>query len=309
MKKTVLLGALASIVALYAVPADAQQKKVLAIVVKGLDNPFFEQINLGCQKWQKENPNSEYTCLYTGPASSADEAGQVQVVDDLLTKGVAAIAISPSNAPAMGNLLKRRNPTIPVMTIDADLSAGDRSMRKTYLGTDNYLMGVKMAEHAKKLKPSGGTVCLQLGNVAADNINARAAGFRDTIAGSKGVNRLTGQGGWTEIQGCPVFTNDQADLANKQMADTFLTKPQARRLHPRRRMGAVRTAGLCASHRPGHGQAEEQAARHRRRRHAAAADGSAQGRPQSCPGRPTAVRDGLPGADRHDRSDRRQEGG
>ena len=66
MKKTVLLGALASIVALYAVPADAQQKKVLAIVVKGLDNPFFEQINLGCQKWQKENPNSEYTCLYTG---------------------------------------------------------------------------------------------------------------------------------------------------------------------------------------------------------------------------------------------------
>ena len=226
MKKAVLLGALASIVALYAVPADAQQKKVLAIVVKGLDNPFFEQINLGCQKWQKENPNSEYTCLYTGPASSADEAGQVQVVDDLLTKGVAAIAISPSNAPAMGNLLKRRNPTIPVMTIDADLSAGDRSMRKTYLGTDNYLMGVKMAEYTKKLKPSGGTVCLQLGNVAADNINARAAGFRDTIAGSKGVNRLTGQGGWTEIQGCPVFTNDQADLANKQMADTFLTNPK-----------------------------------------------------------------------------------
>ena len=226
MKKTVLLGALASIVALYAVPADAQQKKVLAIVVKGLDNPFFEQINLGCQKWQKENPNSEYTCLYTGPASSADEAGQVQVVDDLLTKGVAAMAISPSNAPAMGNLLKRRNPTIPVMTIDADLSAGDRSMRKTYLGTDNYLMGVKMAEYTKKLKPSGGTVCLQLGNVAADNINARAAGFRDTIAGSKGANRLTGQGGWTEIQGCPVFTNDQADLANKQMADTFLTQPK-----------------------------------------------------------------------------------
>jgi ribose transport system substrate-binding protein len=226
MKKVVLLGALASIIALYAAPADAQQKKVLAIVVKGLDNPFFEQINLGCQKWQKENPNSEYTCLYTGPASSADEAGQVQVVDDLLTKGVAAIAISPSNAPAMGNLLKRRNPKIPVMTIDADLSAGDRSMRQTYLGTDNYLMGVKMAEYSKKLKPSGGTVCLQLGNVAADNINARAAGFRDTIAGSKGVSKLTGQGGWTEIAGCPVFTNDQADLANKQMADTFLTNPK-----------------------------------------------------------------------------------
>ncbi len=218
-------GVLALALAMAAGTAMADDKKTLAIVVKGLDNPFFEQINLGCQKWQKENPDSAYTCLYTGPASSADEAGEVQIVDDLLTRGVAAIAISPSNAPAMGNLIKRRNPDIPVMTIDADFVEGDRGLRTTYLGTDNYLMGVKMAEHAARLKPEGGTVCLQLGNVAADNINARAAGFRDTIAGAKGTDRLTGQGGWTEIDGCPVFTNDQVDLANQQMADTFTANP------------------------------------------------------------------------------------
>jgi ribose transport system substrate-binding protein len=109
----------AGVLCLAAGVAGAQDKKTLAIVVKGLDNPFFEQINLGCQKWQSENPDSEYTCLYTGPASSADEAGEVQIVDDLLTKGVAAIAISPSNAPAMGNLIKQRAPEIPVMTIAA----------------------------------------------------------------------------------------------------------------------------------------------------------------------------------------------
>jgi len=86
-------------------------------------------------------------------------------------------------------------------------------------------LGVKMAEEASKLKTKGGTVCLQLGNVAADNINARAQGFRDTIAGKKGVDRLTGQNGWSEIEGCPVFTNDQADLANQQMADTFIANP------------------------------------------------------------------------------------
>jgi ribose transport system substrate-binding protein len=205
--------------------AQAQEKKTLAIVVKGLDNPFFEQINLGCQDWAAKNPDSEYECLYTGPASSADEAGQVQLVDDLLTRGVAAIAISPSNAPAMANRLREIAPKIPVMTIDADLSEADRSLRATFLGTDNYLMGVMMAEQAKRLKPDGGTVCLQLGNVAADNINARAAGFRDTIAGAKGVSRLAGEGGWTEIEGCPVFTNDQIDLANQQMADVFTSNP------------------------------------------------------------------------------------
>jgi ribose transport system substrate-binding protein len=203
----------------------AQDKKTLAIVVKGLDNPFFEQINLGCQKWMSENTDSEYACLYTGPASSADEAGAVQIVDDLLNSGVAAIAISPSNAPAMANRLRSIAPTVPVMTIDADLLAEDRDLRQTYLGTDNYLMGVKMAEEAMKLKPEGGSVCLQLGNVAADNINARAQGFRDTAGGTAGIERLAGENGWTEIEGCPVFTNDQADLANQQMADTFIANP------------------------------------------------------------------------------------
>ena len=219
------LAVAAAFVTLAAGAVQAQDKQTLAIVVKGLDNPFFEQINLGCQDWAANNPDSQYECLYTGPASSADEAGQVQLVDDLITRGVAAIAISPSNAPAMANRLREIAPDIPVMTVDADLSAADRDLRATFLGTDNYLMGVMMAEQAMRLKPEGGTVCLQLGNVAADNINARAAGFRDTVAGAEGTDRLAGEGGWTEIEGCPVFTNDQADLANQQMADVFTSNP------------------------------------------------------------------------------------
>ena len=157
---------------------------------------------------------------------SADEAGEVQIVEDLINKGVAGIAISPSNAPAMANMLKAKKPKMPIMTIDADLAAADRALRKTYLGTNNYDMGVLMAKHLKQHKPKGGSVCLQLGNVAADNINARAAGFRDTIAGKKGVAALKGEGGWTEIAGCPLFTNDQIDLANQQMADVFTKNPK-----------------------------------------------------------------------------------
>jgi ribose transport system substrate-binding protein len=222
-RRTVMAGTMAAFLISGAAWAE---DKVLAIVVKGLDNPFFEQINKGCQKWNGENAGSGYTCFYTGPASSADEVGEVQIVQDLLQRpDVAAIAISPSNAPLMAKMLREQAPKIPIMTIDADLSAEDSDLRATYLGTDNYLMGVKFAEHLKALKPEGGTVCLQLGNVAAANINARAAGTRDTLAGEKGIEMLTGQGGWTEIAGCPVFTNDQADLANQQMADAFTANP------------------------------------------------------------------------------------
>ena len=126
-----LTGA-ALVALLMAGSAWAQQKKTLAVVVKGLDNPFFTVLGDGCAKWNKENPKSEYTCLYTGPASSADEAGEVQIVEDLINKGVAGIAISPSNAPAMANMLKAKQPKMPIMTIDADLGAAlGRELPKT----------------------------------------------------------------------------------------------------------------------------------------------------------------------------------
>jgi ribose transport system substrate-binding protein len=211
--------------ALTAGPSVAQEKKTLAVVVKGLDNPFFTVLGNGCKKWNEENSDSEYECLYTGPALSSDEAGEVQLVQDLIARNVAGIAISPSNAPAMAAMLREQKPSMPIMTIDADLEEADRELRATYLGTENYQMGVKMAEHLKRLKSEGGTVCLQLGNVAANNINERAAGFRDTIAGAKGTARLAGEGGWTEIEGCPLYTNDDIATANQQMADTFAANP------------------------------------------------------------------------------------
>jgi len=226
MRKTLLMLAGASVLALLSAgTAAAADKKILAVVVKGLDNPFFTVMGQGCADWNAAHPDSEYECLYTGPALSSDEAGEVQIVQDLITRGVAGIAISPSNAPAMANMLKAAAPSMPIMTIDADLLKEDAGLRKTYFGTNNYDMGVGMAEQLKTLKPEGGTVCLQLGNVAAANINERAAGFRDTIAGAKGTERLADSNGWTEIDGCPVFTNDDIPTANQQMADTFTAHP------------------------------------------------------------------------------------
>jgi ribose transport system substrate-binding protein len=225
MRKTTFVLAGAAIAVTLAGSAMAQDKKILAVVVKGLDNPFFTVMGQGCADWNTAHADSEYTCLYTGPALSSDEAGEVQIVQDLISKGVAGIAISPSNAPAMANMLKAAAPTMPIITVDADLLPEDKALRKTYFGTNNYDMGVGMATELKKLKPEGGTVCLQLGNVAAANINERAAGFRDTIAGAKGTEKLNNTNGWTEADGCPTYTNDDIPTANQQMADVFTAQP------------------------------------------------------------------------------------
>jgi ribose transport system substrate-binding protein len=223
MKKLSLLIAAAAL-ALSAGPALA--KKQLVIVVKGLDNPFFEAINQGCQKWNKENANSEYECFYTGPASTSDEAGEAQIVQDMLGKAdTAAIAISPSNAKLIAQTIKTANPTVPVMTLDADLAAEDAALRKTYLGTDNYLMGYRIGEYIKKHKPDGGTFCSIQGNPGADNILRRAQGTRDALSGQKGLTELKGQGGWTEVAGCPVFTNDDGAKGVQAMTDILAANP------------------------------------------------------------------------------------
>ena len=97
MRRSLILAASAAVFALGAGAGFAQDKKQLVIVVKGLDNPFFEAINQGCQKWNSENADSEYECFYTGPASTSDEAGEAQIVQDMLGKPTTvAMAISPS---------------------------------------------------------------------------------------------------------------------------------------------------------------------------------------------------------------------
>jgi ribose transport system substrate-binding protein len=225
MKKPVLLAAAAAL-ALTSGSAMAA-KKQLVIIVKGLDNPFFESIHQGCEKWNKENASSPYECFYTGPASTSDEAGEAQIVGDILGKpDTAAVAISPSNAPLIANAIKSAHPSIPIMTVDADLKKEDAALRKTYLGTDNYLMGYDLGEYLKKAQPKGGTVCFIEGNAAADNILSRAAGSRDSLAGKKGTDKLTGQGGWTEISGCPVFTNDDGPRGVQAMSDILTANPK-----------------------------------------------------------------------------------
>jgi ribose transport system substrate-binding protein len=48
-------------------------------------------------------------------------------------------------------------------------------------------------------------------------------GIRDTLAGAKSTEapgaRLTGQNGWKEVEGCPLYTNDDFPLSVQQMED------------------------------------------------------------------------------------------
>src|ERR1700687_2271112 len=104
MNKSLMALACAAMT-LSAGPAMAQ-KKQLVIVVKGLDNPFFEAIHQGCEKWNKENASSPYQCFYTGPASTSDEAGEAQIVGAILCQTDNAGGASfPARAPPISKFV------------------------------------------------------------------------------------------------------------------------------------------------------------------------------------------------------------
>ena len=143
---------------------------------------------------------------------------------DLIAKGVDGIAVSPSNAAAMGKALeKAKEANIPVLTWDSDLLEKDKALRIAYVGTKNYDIGVNLAKLAQGIKPKGGTICIQSGGAAAANHNERMQGIRDTLAGAKSAaapgDRLTGQNGWTEVDGCPLYTDDDFPRSVQQMED------------------------------------------------------------------------------------------
>src|SRR3954452_1672967 len=85
--------------------AFAQKKYVFALVPKNMNNPFFDQARDGCKKAEKEL-NGAATCLYIGPGEHGGGEEQVQVVQDLITKKVDGIAVSPANAAAMARTLE-----------------------------------------------------------------------------------------------------------------------------------------------------------------------------------------------------------
>jgi ribose transport system substrate-binding protein len=221
MRKALILPVLLGVAA---GPALAQ-KKQLAIVVPGRDSTYYAAIGDGCAKWNADNKNSEYECRYAGPASKADGPGEIQIVDDLITTGAAAIAISPSDSEAMAKLLKAKQPWMPIMAIDTDFAPADKALRRTFLGTDNHQIGEKLAQFLSQAKPSGGTICFQLGKAGSETFNDRAAGVRDTLAGQKDTVKLTGQNGWSEPDGCPLFSDEQAALADKQLTEMLKANP------------------------------------------------------------------------------------
>jgi ribose transport system substrate-binding protein len=215
--------------AITAAASVAQAEYTFALVPKNMNNPFFDQARDGCMKAQAESSGA-FKCEYIGPGEHGGGDEQVQIVLDLVAKGVDGIAVAPANAAAMAvGLQAAKEAGIPVLTWDSDVLPENKDLRIAYIGTHNYEIGVNLAKLAMQVKPKGGTVCIQSGGAAAANHNERMQGIRDTLSGTKSAaspgDRLTGQNGWTEVDGCPLYTDDDFPRSVQQFEDMMAKDP------------------------------------------------------------------------------------
>jgi ribose transport system substrate-binding protein len=227
--KKLLMSTVLAFGALTVAVTGAEAKFTFALVPKNMNNPFFDQARDGCKKAEAES-NGAFECMYIGPGEHGGGDEQVTIVQDLVAKKVDGIAVSPSNAAAMAVALQAaKEAGIPVLTWDSDLLPENKDLRVAYIGTHNYEIGTNLAKLIKSIKPNGGTVCIQSGGAAAANHNERMQGIRDELAGAKSAaspgDVLKGQGGWTEAEGCPLYTDDDFPRAVQQFEDFMAKNP------------------------------------------------------------------------------------
>ena len=109
---------------------------------------------------------------------------QKRIVEDLLSGGLNALAISPIDSDNQVDLLNQWADKIPLITHDSD-AAGTRRMM--YIGMDNYLAGRMCGELVKQALPDGGEIMLTVGRLEQDNAKRRRQGVIDVLLGRESM--------------------------------------------------------------------------------------------------------------------------
>ena len=164
-----------------------------------------------------EKADAELSDVETEFRISADgtAADQQRIVDDLLTKGVNGIAISPVDPRNQTALIDAAAQRALVFTQDSD---APQSARTCYIGTDNVAAGRQAGQLIREVLPEGGSIMLFVGKLDAQNARERIQGIKEALEAST-------------IRIIDVRTDDVDDIrAKANAADTLVRYPDIKGL-------------------------------------------------------------------------------
>ncbi len=184
----------------------AGKRHKLAFVTNNASD-FWTIARKGTEKAAGELPNADVEFRINSDGTAAE---QQRVVDDLLAKGIAGIAISPVDPVNQLQMLNRAAQQALVITQDSDAPS---SNRVCYIGTDNVAAGRQAGGLVKEALPQGGKIMVFVGTLDAANAQQRYQGLKEALQGSN-------------IQILDVRTDSTDRVrAKSNAADTLVNQP------------------------------------------------------------------------------------
>ena len=223
MKRLRVLAFVGIAIALAFLPACGRSKSDRITVAFISNNPyeFWKIAEKGTEKAAKE---FDVDVEFKMPAEGGGAPAQRRIIEDLLTKGVKGIAISPVDAANNVGFLREVSQKTNLVTQDSDVP--DKNARKCYIGTDNYKAGRAAGELVKKAAPDGGKVMIYVGLLDVQNAIERRKGVLHALAGKpespnepEPAEPNTMYGKWTVID---TKTDDaKADKCRQNVEDNL----------------------------------------------------------------------------------------
>lgn len=156
----------------------------IAIVIKGLDNPFFQHMEDGINA---EAERSGAGVTVQSAASITDTSGQADKLSNLANQDFDCYLVNPiSGTNLVQGIAQIAATDKPIVNIDnpvdAKAAAAAGANISSYVGTDNVAAGGMVADQLAKLAPAGGEIAA-VGGIAGDVTSAqRIEGFTNALA-------------------------------------------------------------------------------------------------------------------------------
>ena len=144
----------------------------LAYVTNGVD-PFW---NVAAAGVRAAEVDFDIQCEVLMPPKGI--ADQKRMIENLLTRGVNGIAISPIDAENQVEFINQAAAVTHVITQDSD---APESNRLCFVGMDNYRAGRQAGQLVKEVLPEGGSVMIFVGRLEQLNAKQRRQGIIDEI--------------------------------------------------------------------------------------------------------------------------------
>lgn len=182
-----MIGLILMLLTFSSVPAQ-KQKWHIAIVPKALTGEYWVRCKKGAEAAAKQ---FGVRLTFIGPSAETEVDKQIDIIENLLTRKVDAIGVSPCDGKALVPVIEKAVAKgVPLVTVDSDAKT---PKRLAYIGTDNEKAGELAAKELAKLMGEKGKVLIIQGVPGAENLMQRVKGFKRVISKYPGIKIVSEQ--------------------------------------------------------------------------------------------------------------------